>query len=204
MFEIINETNEEIKEIKDVEGFLTFAIKKLKLKNVVFDIIITNNEEVRKLNREYRGIDNYTDVISFALEDYEDIKTDVRLLGDIYISLDKIKEQGINYKGCTLKASSSVPVLEQHKYLSLIKPFDIFEFALTMIVSLEDWRYIDELVDLTAQYYKEEDIPFCLELFKKPIYNINGFIAAKYGGELLISFFALDDEERDENFRDID
>ena len=73
MFEIINETNEEIKEIKDVEGFLTFAIKKLKLKNVVFDIIITNNEEVRKLNREYRGIDNYTDVISFALEDYEDI-----------------------------------------------------------------------------------------------------------------------------------
>lgn len=54
MFEIINETNEEIKEIKDVEGFLTFAIKKLKLKNVVFDIIITNNEEVRKLNREYR------------------------------------------------------------------------------------------------------------------------------------------------------
>ena len=120
------------------------------------------------------------------------------------IALDKIKEQGINYKGCTLKASSSVPVLEQHKYLSLIKPFDIFEFALTMIVSLEDWRYIDELVDLTAQYYKEENIPFCLELFKKPIYNINGFIAAKYGGELLISFFALDDEERDENFRDID
>ena len=97
MFEIINETNEEIKEIKDVEGFLTFAIKKLKLKNVVFDIIITNNEEVRKLNREYRGIDNYTDVISFALEDYEDIKTDVRLLGDIYISLDKIKEQSKNY-----------------------------------------------------------------------------------------------------------
>ena len=97
MFEIINETNEEIKEIKDVEGFLTFAIKKLKLKNVVFDIIITNNEEVRKLNREYSGIDNYTDVISFALEDYEDIKTDVRLLGDIYISLDKIKEQSKNY-----------------------------------------------------------------------------------------------------------
>lgn len=110
MFEIINETNEEIKEIKDVEGFLTFAIKKLKLKNVVFDIIITNNEEVRKLNREYRGIDNYTDVISFALEDYEDIKTDVRLLGDIYISLDKIKEQSKNYGHSFLREFSFLSI----------------------------------------------------------------------------------------------
>lgn len=110
MFEIINETNEEIKEIKDVEGFLTFAIKKLKLKNVVFDIIITNNEQVRKLNREYRGIDNYTDVISFALEDYEDIKTDVRLLGDIYISLDKIKEQSKNYGHSFLREFSFLSI----------------------------------------------------------------------------------------------
>ena len=31
MFEIINETNEEIKEIKDVEGFLTFAITKCRI-----------------------------------------------------------------------------------------------------------------------------------------------------------------------------
>ena len=97
MFEIINESNEEIKEIKEVEDFLKFAIKKLKLKDIVFDIIIVTNKEIRELNREYRGIDNYTDVISFALEDFEDIKTEVRLLGDIYISLDKIKEQSENY-----------------------------------------------------------------------------------------------------------
>ena len=85
-----------------------------------------------------------------------------------------------------------------------IKPFDIFEFALTAIVTLEDWGCLDELVVLIMQYYKEENIPFCLEFFKKPIYNINGFIAAKYGGELLIFFFALDDdEEGDENFKEI-
>ena len=97
MFEIINETEEEIKEIKDIEDFLKFAIKKLKLKNVVFDIIIVDNERIKELNRDYRGIDNYTDVISFALEDYADIKTEVRLLGDIYISLPKIKEQSESY-----------------------------------------------------------------------------------------------------------
>ena len=41
------------------------------------------------------------------------------------IALDKIEEQGINYQGCILKASSSAPILEQHEHLSLIKPFDI-------------------------------------------------------------------------------
>ena len=97
MFEIINETEEEIKEIKDVEEFLKFAIKRLELKNIVFDVIIVDNEKIKELNREYRGIDNYTDVISFALEDFPDVKTEVRLLGDIYISLPKIKEQSENY-----------------------------------------------------------------------------------------------------------
>lgn len=120
------------------------------------------------------------------------------------IALDKLKEQGIDYKGCTLKASSSAPVLEHYKILSLIEPFDVFEFALTAMVSLEDWDCLDELTGLITQHYKEEDIPFYLEFFKKPVYNIDGFIAAKYGGELLISFFKLDDEEREENIRDID
>lgn len=119
------------------------------------------------------------------------------------IALDKLKEQDIDYKDCVLKASSSAPILEYYKILSLIEPFDIFEFALTTIVSLEDWDCLDELTDLIIWHYKEEDIPFYLEFFKKPVYNIDGFIAAKYGGELLISFFKLDDEERDENIRDI-
>lgn len=120
------------------------------------------------------------------------------------ITLDKLREQGIDYKGCVLKASSSAPILEHYKTLSLIEPFDIFEFALTIMVSLEDWDCLDELTGLITQHYKEEDIPFYLEFFKKPVYDIDGFIAAKYGGELLISFFKLDDEEREENIRDID
>lgn len=120
------------------------------------------------------------------------------------IALDKLKEQDIDYKGCVLKASSNSPVLEHYKFLSLIEPFDVFEFALTTIVSLEDWDCLDELIGLITQHYKREEIPFYLEFFKKPVYNIDGFMAAKYGGELLISFFKLDDEEREENIRDID
>ena len=49
-------------------------------------IILTNDEEIHKLNKEYRNIDKPTNVLSFELGD--DI-----LLGDIYISLDTILKE---------------------------------------------------------------------------------------------------------------
>ena len=55
------------------------------------------------MNREYRGIDRPTDVISFAFLDGEENKeallhgTGPVSLGDIYISIDKAKEQAEEY-----------------------------------------------------------------------------------------------------------
>lgn len=98
MFEIFNETNEKIDELKDVEMVLKKAIEIEKLGVVNFNVIIVDNEFIHKMNREYRGIDRPTDVISFALEDEHDIDyDDFRLLGDIYISIDKAKEQAKEY-----------------------------------------------------------------------------------------------------------
>lgn len=98
MFEIINELDVEIDELKTIEELLNFVIKKEKLDNCLFNIIIVDNTYIHKLNKEYRGIDRPTDVISFALEDYkDDVTLDFRMLGDIYISLDKAKEQAMEY-----------------------------------------------------------------------------------------------------------
>ncbi len=98
MFEIFNNTNTEIKEEKLLNDYTKYLVKKLDLYNCEFNIIITNNEEIRKINREYRNIDKYTDVISFALEDEMDIKYDnFRLLGDIYISIDRAYQQAMEY-----------------------------------------------------------------------------------------------------------
>ena len=68
MFEIFNETDKNINEIKDIENIINIGIKKLNLKDIEFSIIITNNEYIHKLNKEYRNIDRETDVITFALE----------------------------------------------------------------------------------------------------------------------------------------
>lgn len=106
-YELINNTNEKLKEIDELKGFIDFALKYLKLENVLFNIIIVDNEEIHKINREYRGVDRPTDVISFALEDDETfVKTDVRVLGDIYISIDKAKEQAESF-GHSLKREIS-------------------------------------------------------------------------------------------------
>ena len=81
------------KKLEEIKKLIEYAIKIEELNNVEFNIVIVDNETIHKLNKEYRGIDRPTDVLTFALEDNSDIELpDVRLLGDIYISLDKTKE----------------------------------------------------------------------------------------------------------------
>lgn len=111
MFEIINELNENIEELKTVEELLNFVIKKENLENCIFNIIIVDNKYIHELNKQYRGIDRPTDVISFALEDYKfDVDLGFRMLGDIYISIDKAKEQAIEYGHSFLREISFLTV----------------------------------------------------------------------------------------------
>ena len=111
MFEIINETNEDIKEIENINELLNFVIKKENLENCLFNVIIVDNDYIHKLNKEYRGIDRPTDVISFALEDeVDDVKLDFRVLGDIYISLDKTNEQAKLYNHSFLRELSFLTI----------------------------------------------------------------------------------------------
>lgn len=76
-------------------------------------LLLTSNEEIHKMNREYRGIDRPTDVLSFPMVEYgtpgdfEDLEeagsdcfhpdTGELLLGDIVISKDKVLEQAEAY-----------------------------------------------------------------------------------------------------------
>lgn len=77
-------------------------------------IILIDNDEIRNLNREYRGIDRTTDVLSFPMLQYPSGKVyketyfnyefgdsyfddGLLVLGDIAISLEKSKEQSEEY-----------------------------------------------------------------------------------------------------------
>lgn len=101
--EIFNQTDKNIKELKEIHKLLKYASRKLKLKKAVFNVIIVDSEEIRKINKEYRNIDKETDVISFALEEVKDVTYKFRLLGDIYISIDKAETQAVDYEHSLLR-----------------------------------------------------------------------------------------------------
>ncbi len=76
-------------------------------------VVLTDNGRIRELNREFREIDRATDVLSFPMldfetpgdfshaeEEFEDCfnpETGELMLGDIVVSVDKVKEQAENY-----------------------------------------------------------------------------------------------------------
>lgn len=98
MFEIINNINREIKELSILNDYIKHLVKKLELEKCEFNIIIIDNQQIHEINKQYRNIDRETDVISFAMEDNMDIQyVDFRLLGDIYISIDKCYSQAKEY-----------------------------------------------------------------------------------------------------------
>ena len=102
-FKIYNLTDENVKKYeKDIKKVLQYTLKCENVKKAVFNVILVDNKYIRKINKEYRNIDKETDVISFALEDYKDVNTSIRVLGDIYISLEKAKSQALEY-GHSLK-----------------------------------------------------------------------------------------------------
>ena len=68
-----------------------------KVHNADFALIFIDDEKMRELNNEYRGIDRTTDVLSFALEDNQEIELPIRELGDIFISIPKMKAQAKEY-----------------------------------------------------------------------------------------------------------
>ncbi|MCI5967348.1 MAG: rRNA maturation RNase YbeY [Tenericutes bacterium] len=98
IYEIFNETNYNLeKETKKIYELLAFALKREKLENVEFNIIFVDSDTIHEINRNYRHVDRVTDVISFALEDNETITLDHRVLGDIYICVERAEEQAKEY-----------------------------------------------------------------------------------------------------------
>lgn len=106
-----------INDIDDLQSFFETVLDKT-LKHLETDIdaevslMLTDNEEIRVLNREYRQKDSATDVLSFPLMDLDPFNRDEWLetlhdnampdtqevvLGDIVISVERAQEQADEY-----------------------------------------------------------------------------------------------------------
>jgi probable rRNA maturation factor len=112
-------TEEEREAISSLEKALQAAADFEELPPVEVAVTIVDNEKIHQLNREYRGIDRPTDVLSFPLwePDEEWVIDEEVMLGDIVISLPKAKEQAAEY-GHTL--ARELGFLAVHGFLHLL------------------------------------------------------------------------------------
>ena len=61
-------------------------------------VTLTNDEGIHAINREQRGVDRPTDVLSFPIDEM-DYDTNRRYLGDMVLSLERAEAQGEEYGG---------------------------------------------------------------------------------------------------------
>lgn len=110
---LIDNRQEEIKVDEALEAFVVQVVEKVlayEQCEEAFEVSISfvNNQEMRKLNKEYRNIDKETDVLSFPLAEFieEELNTEDEgaeyieeeiVLGDIVISMEKAAEQSEEY-----------------------------------------------------------------------------------------------------------
>ena len=123
--DFIDETNFVVeKETELIEQLLQFAAKEEQIsEECELSVTFVNDEAIREINKQYRGKDRATDVISFALEEMGEDEIEIigadmpRVLGDIIISVDTAKAQAEEYGHST---NRELGFLALHGFLHLL------------------------------------------------------------------------------------
>lgn len=82
--------SEEIKVLIEKSVSAVLKVEELD-ENVEVSVSFVGDEEIRELNRDYRGVDKSTDVLSFPIDD--EFILDNRILGDVIINTRRVMEQ---------------------------------------------------------------------------------------------------------------
>ena len=89
-----SELEEEIIRAAELVGKLYGA------ENSELSITLTDDDHIHELNKNFRGVDKPTDVLSFAFRESDEpqiLNQEVEILGDIIISLERAKIQAENF-----------------------------------------------------------------------------------------------------------
>ncbi len=108
MYEIIYKEIDENKEYeKIVKRVLSKCFEEEKIidSKLYITITLTTPKHIKKINKEYRNIDKATDVLSFPMFEKDELEEKIKnndfehedILGDIIISIEKVKEQAEEY-----------------------------------------------------------------------------------------------------------
>ncbi|CAF1840360.1 rRNA maturation RNase YbeY [Bacillus subtilis] len=125
LIDIVDETGSVSEEmLKEVEKLLQFAAEREGVQDQAeVSVTIVSNDDIHQINKEYRGKDAPTDVISFALEEEGEGEIEIvgaempPVLGDIIISADRTREQAEEYNHSFIRELGFLAV---HGFLHLL------------------------------------------------------------------------------------
>lgn len=132
MIMLITENEQDKEEVTpEIEKVINdVCVRVLESEECEFDaeisVTFTDNEQIRVINNEQRGIDRATDVLSFPMLEFDedgnadaDYETDGEyvILGDIVISLERAREQSNEYGHSFIR---EVAFLTAHSMLHLL------------------------------------------------------------------------------------
>lgn len=86
--------SDKVPSTRTLARFLGIAQKAVRLRGRV-SVLLTTDREMRRLNRQFRGIDKPTDVLSFPAVAF--IQSKERIAGDLAISVPTARRQGIEH-----------------------------------------------------------------------------------------------------------
>lgn len=142
-YSITNEYGYE-KDYSYLNGVIENTLKHEKVTNANFSIVFVDEEKIQELNKNYRGIDKVTDVISFAFEDNQLIVyNDIRFLGEIFICIPRMIKQAEDYGHSELRELAFLTVhglLHLLGYDHMNKKDEEEMFALQEVILNEDER----------------------------------------------------------------
>lgn len=109
LYEIVyQEIDENEKYEKVIKKVLKECFKEENIQDsgLYITITLTNPEYIRNINKQYRGIDKATDVLSFPMFEKDELDRKIKekdflpedVLGDIIISIPKLEEQAKEYE----------------------------------------------------------------------------------------------------------
>ena len=91
VFVDMQENLEQPQWFENVEGFIQRVLEMLEITKQEISILFCNDDYMQQLNKNYRGIDSTTDVLSFENDmEYEDEEGKWKCVGDIVISLETL------------------------------------------------------------------------------------------------------------------
>ena len=86
---------------EDIENVIKRVAEKAlfieKSENCELSVFLTDDENIQRLNNQYRGLDRPTDVLAFAMREGTDNHLNNEILGDVVISIPRAKEQASVY-----------------------------------------------------------------------------------------------------------